>query len=202
MEKYLAVIKDIVLCIAALVGAGVAVRGLNAWKHQISGKTEYELAQRVLKATYKFRESIRFVRNPGMFGAELPDPPEDHPAGRSDAHKRWYSTSKAYEARWEKVRTSHIEIEAELLEAEVLWGNDIRDSFSKLFDVEHDLYYKIITYLDHLNPDEREEWTPEEARATRKVLFWGSSDDEVNKRLQTAIITIEKELKPFLKRLH
>ena len=201
MEKYLAIIKDIIVCVAALVGAVVAILGLNAWKRQIGGKTEYELAQRLLKATYKLRESIRFVRNPMMFANEMPDPPDGDPASQSDAHKRWYRTGKGYESRWENVRKSHIDVEAELLEAEVLWGSYVKDKFAKLFDVEHDLYYRIITYLDHLNPDDREKWSAEEAKATRNVLYGvGGPDDEFHKKLQEAIAAIEKELRPHLRR--
>lgn len=195
------IIKDIILCITALTGAWVAVRGLSAWKRQLSGKAEYELAQRLLKATYKLRESIRIVRNPIMSGSEMPDPPEDHPASTSDFHKRWYSTGKAYESRWEHVRKSHIDIEAELLESEVLWGSNIREKFLKLFEVEQELYYRILTYLDHLDPEIREQWTTEEAKATRKILYGvGGKDDNFYQELQSAITAIETDLKPYLKR--
>lgn len=201
MEKYLPIIKDIILCITAITGAWVAIRGLNAWKRQLSGKAEYELAQRLLKATYKLRESIRVVRNPVMSGGEMPDPPEDHPASQSDSYKSWYRVGKAYESRWEHVRKSHIDIEAELLEAEVLWGGQIREKFLKLFEVEHELYYRTITYLDHINPEIQEQWTSEEARVTRKILYGvGGKDDKFYQELQSAIVEIENDLKPYLKR--
>jgi len=41
MEKYFLIVKDIILSLAALTGAIVAVRGLSAWKRQLSGKRSY-----------------------------------------------------------------------------------------------------------------------------------------------------------------
>jgi hypothetical protein len=201
MKEFLPIIKDIILILTALTGAIVAARGLSAWKRQLSGKAEYELAQRLLKATYKLREAIRVVRNPVMFSGEMPEPPEDHPAAESDAKKRWYGVTQAYEKRWESVRNAHVDIEAELLEAEVLWGRHIREKFLSLFEVENDLFINILAYFDHLDPDIHESRTPEEARANRLILYGvGGLNDALHKRLQESIATIENELKPHLKR--
>jgi len=200
MEKYLLIINDIILSLAAITGAIVAVRGLSAWKRQLSGKAEYELAHRLLKATYRLREAVRLVRSPVMFGGEMPEPPEGHPAAESEAEKRSYGVTQAYEKRWENVRKVHIDIEAELIEAEVLWGTQVREKFLSLFDVEHDLYVNILAYLDHINPENRERRTPEEAKANRLILYGTGSNDDFYRRLQDSIATIEIELKPHLKR--
>lgn len=138
---YVSIVKDVVLAGCAIAGATVALRGLNTWNRQLKGQTEYELARRLLRATYKFREAINVVRAPFMLGSEMPEPPEDDPAASSPAKKRWYGTAKAYEKRWEHVSKARSELEAELIEAEVIWGADIRKSFSDLYDLENDLYY-------------------------------------------------------------
>jgi hypothetical protein len=200
MKNSLPIIKDIILSLAALTGAIVAVRGLSAWKRQLSGKAEYGLAHRLLRATYRLREAVCLVRRPVIFGSEMPDPPEGHPAAASEAEKRSYGVSQAYEKRWEHVRKAHIDIEAELIEAEVLWGAQIREKFWGLFAVEQGLYVNSLVYLDHINPENRERRTPEEASANRLILYATGSDDDFYKRLQDSIVTIESELKRHLKR--
>lgn len=70
-QKYVTLFKDVITCISALTATVVAILGLQAWKKQLKGKTEYELAQKLLYATYKLREAIAWVRNPFQSAAEI-----------------------------------------------------------------------------------------------------------------------------------
>jgi hypothetical protein len=47
---FLTGLKEIVVTVAAAIGAFVAVRGLTTWKAQLSGKAEYEVAVKFLRA--------------------------------------------------------------------------------------------------------------------------------------------------------
>lgn len=67
----ISLIKDIVTILVALVGGGVAIYGLISWKRQLKGKTEYELARRVLRAVYRLRDAIRGIRNPLQSTGEI-----------------------------------------------------------------------------------------------------------------------------------
>ena len=71
----------------------------------------------------------------------------------SRERSRWVGTKEAYQKRWDVLSKARSEMQAELLEAEVLWGNDIKKLFDPLFDVENDLYFHTITMLDSLDPD-------------------------------------------------
>jgi hypothetical protein len=70
-------IKDLILCGAAIAGAVIAIKGLNTWKRQLKGQSEYELSRRLLVTLFKYRDAINGVRHPAMFGYEMPNPPED-----------------------------------------------------------------------------------------------------------------------------
>ncbi len=64
LAKFLPLIKDIVLICTVIVAAYVGLKGLSTWRSQVHGQTEYDLAKRILRATYKAREAIHGVRNP------------------------------------------------------------------------------------------------------------------------------------------
>jgi len=48
--------------LAAIVALVVAVLGINAWRRQLRGKNEYELAEEVLSLFYRARDIIRAMR--------------------------------------------------------------------------------------------------------------------------------------------
>ncbi|OQY20711.1 MAG: hypothetical protein B6I35_10155, partial [Anaerolineaceae bacterium 4572_32.2] len=70
LQEYITLAKDVVTILAALVAATVAIMGLRTWRKQLRGKTEYELARRLLRSVYRVRDAIRIVRNPFISSAE------------------------------------------------------------------------------------------------------------------------------------
>jgi hypothetical protein len=46
-QIYASIAKDVITAGAAITAAVVAVKGLRAWKKQLRGKTDYELAPQV-----------------------------------------------------------------------------------------------------------------------------------------------------------
>lgn len=70
-EAWVTLLKDIVTIIALIVSAIVAVPGINAWKEQITGKAEYELAHRLLRSVYQVRDAIRNVGTPILTSGEI-----------------------------------------------------------------------------------------------------------------------------------
>ena len=71
IQILITIIKDIFTCLAAITASVVAVLGLQAWKKQLKGKTEYELAQRLLRGVYRVRNAFADVRNPRKTDAEI-----------------------------------------------------------------------------------------------------------------------------------
>jgi len=59
--EWVAMASDIVVGIAAGVGAYVAWRGLGTWRQQLRGSSEYELSRRILRCTYQLRDAISLV---------------------------------------------------------------------------------------------------------------------------------------------
>ena len=124
--QYISIAKDMVLIAAAVIGSCVAIIGLNTWQKQLKGKSEHDLSRRLLVSLFKYRDAINGVRHPAMWAHEQPSPPEGEAKNMSQEQIRYYGTSKAYQARWDKVQKVKSDLYADLLEAEALWGDEVR----------------------------------------------------------------------------
>jgi hypothetical protein len=194
-------LKDVVLACAAFVGMLVAVSGLTTWNRQLKGQTEYELARRLLRCAYSFRDALRDVRRPDILTDEqvLPD---DH-ATLTPQQVRSHVMTTAYYNRWTKVQTTRTDLQAEMLEAEVVWGRAIKDKFDPLFVLQKELVADINAYLVAFDPDVSDETKAEyyairRERRTVNFLLPGPRPDPFGEDVDNAIATIESVLKPHL----
>lgn len=196
-------LKDLVLAGAAITGAVVAVKGLGTWQRQLKGQSEYELSRRILVTVFKYRDAINGVRHPAMWAYEMPSPPEDEASKMSSEQIRFYGTSKAYQARWDKVQTERTSLYADLLEAEAIWGTELKNLFNGVFDLEHELFTRIRHHVELINPDTSEaskKAIMDIDNKARDIMYDNLSEepDEFKQDLIVAIEKIEKYLKPKL----
>lgn len=196
-------LKNLVLSGAAITGAVVAVKGLGTWQRQLKGQSEYELSRRILVSVFKYRDAINSVRHPAMWAYEMPSPSEEKALTMSREQIRFYGTSKAYQARWDKVKAERSSLYPDLLEAEAIWGAELKELFKGVFDLEHELFTRISHYVELINPD-TDEASKEAIRSidkkSRDIMYDNLSDepDEYKQDLIAAIEKIEKYLKPKL----
>jgi hypothetical protein len=66
-------IKDLCLAGAGVTTAIVAVKGLQSWRRQLRGKSEYDVARDLIKATYRLREVVKVYRSPVLWAEEFPN---------------------------------------------------------------------------------------------------------------------------------
>jgi hypothetical protein len=205
VDQIIAIVKDVVVAAAAVVGAAVAVRGLNTWNRQLKGGAEYELARRILKVTYRLRDAIKGVRHPVMWAEEMPMPAEAEAAKMSRDDISFYGSSRAYQSRWQKVADVRTELQTELLEAEVLWGSELGKRFQALYKLEHELVVAIrssVTLSDPKASEARKNAVQKRQAAARDITYDELSEegDEFTKDVVRAIGPIEEYLKPHLRR--
>jgi hypothetical protein len=200
---YIALAKDLILSLVAIVGATVAVKGLGTWQRQLKGRSEYDLSRRLLVSLYKYRDAIYEVREPAMLGYEMPKPPDDEAEQMQPEKIRFYGTSKAHQARWNKVQHERAEMYADLLEARALWGDELEKLFRVNFELEHELFIYLRSYLILMDPEteaERKEAIQRINAKRRDVMYDDMDDegDEYKKEFTAGIESIEKYLKPKL----
>ena len=199
--EVISIVKDFMLTIAAFIGMIVAIKGLGTWNRQLKGGAEYELARKILRHTYRLRGTIKDLRNPMIVPSEQNFPDDERRLSMEE--KRFYGIHHAYQMRWEKVNTARDDLQAELLEAEVIWGKATYDYFDPLFKLQRELFADVQSYLSSANPDageqEKEMWN--RIRGSRREVLYDlatSGDDEYSSEITTAIVGIESYLKPHL----
>lgn len=127
---FISVVKDILIGAAALTTAIVAIMGLKSWRRELYGKVNFEIARNLLRASYSVRDELQNSRLPFVGAWEFP--PDYH--ARDDATRRQKADawSFVYRNRWAPVRDALRELETSSLEAEVLWGADVRTATDSL----------------------------------------------------------------------
>ena len=201
--SWIIIIREVVLTIAAACGAYAAVFGLSTWRKQLKGKTEYELARKLLVNTFKLRDSIERIRHGVVVRvADMPPATPDN----TTASRFYDSLSSAYNERWEGISSLYHELSADLVEAEAIWGTDIRDRFKSLLALYSELAVFLGYYLQSHDPDVRSEHR-DAYRLTireklRPILFelGRSKDDAYGADLTDAVRMIELALKRHLRK--
>ena len=201
-EYWVPLIKDVILAIAGVIGSIVAILGLNTWKRQLYGQSEYDLAKRLLKSLYLFREVINNARHPFIQYSSVPDLPADKLEKLSKEEQEWYSQAQAYEKRWEPVSKARAELDTSILESEVFWGNEIKDKMAELSLLQAELLVAIEQHLQRTNPKTPgETYRAEDLKENREIMYARNdrSKDAFQDRMLTAIEDIETILKPYIK---
>jgi hypothetical protein len=202
-QAYISIAKDILTGVAALTAAIVAVLGLQAWKKQLKGKIEYELARRVLRAAFNVRDAIRFARNPFQMGGEIERAVKE--AGididPDSAAFRAKSQAAVYQGRLKKVDQTMSELEIELTEAEVSWGHEIKNRVKPLRECIGKLVSQIWLYTYNLeHPEDKSDTN--ERKTIRDVIYLQSEDpnkDTFATEVNKAVDNIAEFLTPHLK---
>lgn len=203
LTEIISLAKDLILSGAAITGAVVAIKGLGTWQRQLQGQSEYDLSRRLLVSLFKYRDSLNNVRNPFMWGNEMPSPSEGEAKLMTPEKIRFFETSKAYEVRWSKVSKERSSLYTDLLEAEALWGNELIDLFKIIFHLQNELFICINHYLEVINPDasnDSKKAIQSIRNKSRDIMYSDLSvqGDDFQKDLMASISNIEKYLKPKL----
>jgi hypothetical protein len=205
-QSYISIAKDILTGGAALTAGIVAVLGLQAWKKQLKGKVEYELARRLLRAALNVRDAIRFVRNPLQTGGEIDHAVKEAGIDLDPRSPEYRAKSEAavYQQRWKRLYEAMSQIEIELLEAEVSWGSEILERVKPLRACIGTLRGKLWLHsynLEHPSYSENEA-ARQEREEIVQTIYWMSDDltqDSFGMEVKTAIDGIAHFLSPYLK---
>lgn len=173
------------------------------WREQLHGQAEYELARRVLRSVYMLREEIDHVRSPFVSSGERRTSFEETHLGvagtvASDAE----ASARVYERRWRTLRGAWLSLRSGLLEAEVLWGPQVRVATDQLEDCLEAVGDAIWDHVDwSLHPASRDTYTPQDLAEYRAILRLSApreQNDAFGVRLTAAVGDIEDLLRPHL----
>ena len=190
-QSVLDALADAATVFGVVAASAVGIAGLRVWRHQLFAAQENDIARRGLTSLYKLRNAIRAVRNPYIADFEMALEPGKEVTSFVDATS--FGTIQAYNNRFQNVWQARTEIDALMLEAEVIWGDSLSDLYSKLFSLQHQLYTYLDVYCKAINPDITEDMRIRYAQirdANTDVLYEGK-DDPFTQDLNSAISTVE-----------
>lgn len=191
MDRFVQSLASVATAVAALIGVGIAWKGLRSWRDEVRGRAKYDVARRVLRAVYEVRNGIAFVRSPfirkGEAGTERSD--DDGERTRADRERR--------DSRWQTVTRPMADLQVALLDAEVLFGSAFAEAFKELYQLVHELGLNIGYLAEGLA-------NPEIARARGEA--WnkiGSTalagpNDAFQGRLDAVVARIEGMVRPYV----
>lgn len=190
--ELLGFVREIVVMAAAGTGAVVAVLGLRTWRHQIKGKTEYDLARRLLRAAYEVREEFNRVFNPVMLGGEIATAYEEAEVDPADEKRR---AEVVYSYRWRFLQRALDALNVESLEAEVLWGPKADELLSPLRKCASELWAALNEYVIRGEGDaDRQRLV-----SIRRTIRGGGDDEPIRERVKQAVEDVESFVRPYLK---
>lgn len=175
---------------AAVFAATVGARGLNAWKKQLKGKTDYDIARNYLKCVYKIREAIKNVRHPAMWASEISQAEKKYDL--NDKSTYMGSSKAVYTARFEKLTDAFTELETISFEAEISWGKEAQKVAFDLHQCANKLQLEVSKYLSERT---------EPSKVDSDIIYChpGNDNDVFSLKINAAIHKIEEYLKPHLK---
>src|SRR5690349_11703149 len=134
VQAYVTLVTDILTVLGTAFAGVVAVKGFQSWKKELHWKTEYELAQRFAKATYKVREAIAEFRNPLPIGTEVQQVLNARLQNQEKYSAKLYSSAleEVYRKKWQVVKAALLDLDAVSLEAEAIWGENALEQLNSL----------------------------------------------------------------------
>lgn len=179
--------SDVFTSIAAITATVVAIVGLNAWKKQMKGKEEYELARRYLRLIYRVRDAIKVVRNPFIPVEEMISSLKEKGMNEDDYSDHKKMNQAVYSTRWNKVQEALSDLRVEQLEAEVLWGKESVVVYDTLDQCIKKLMANIQLFLRG------------GFKETMDLIIYDTGEDnQFSKDIDTAVKIVEDSLRPHL----
>lgn len=203
-------LRDIVLTLVAVCSLFVAIQGLKTWRRELQGRFDFDLARRLLVATYRVRERLREVRSPFMSSGEMATAISElgleakHEEERErDPLSSRVGAGAAYDLRLRRLGDALTELSAVSLEVEAAWGHGKDEMLGDLHRLVSELRGKLAMYFHYLNQDPRSPRDIKRAEAIDAVIYDVSAPDAPDpfaKRVNEAVAALENLARPHLGR--
>ncbi len=201
IKEWIALIKDSLLAIAALVTMILSAYGVRVWKRDLVGKEVYSAAKVLVKESHLICTAARKLREPIQSYERRSFTEEE--IQNTTKNERWsLSEAAAYRSRVKSFAKKVERYDAAKLELRVLVGSKIYEGFLPFGALLTEAVNRVNDYLDLLQdyskailPDSKEVLTAQEALYPSSNL-----DDELSQRTADAREAGEMSLLAYLHR--
>jgi hypothetical protein len=192
---------DLIRTFVIAGAAGVTVYNINAWRREVAGKREYELAEEVLALFYEARDRIRFMRFPLGHAEEGTSrkTSENESPEQKQARDQAYVLIERYRASRETFNRLHA-LEYRFM---ALFGRDKAAPFVELRKVVSEMHAsaQILSRLWSERAYRRQRDEKMDALIDKQEhIFWEmGEDDALSMRIDKAIATVEATCQPIIR---
>jgi hypothetical protein len=194
--------KDVILAIAGATTAIVAVRGLNTWNRQLRGTADFDAARSLAKCTYRLRDKLQACRSPMIWAREFP--PEYREAGfKKSVEQEAGGYAFVYVNRLSSVWEALQDFDTSTLEAEALWGIEVRTATDQLRAVLRKVNTAIDAVVHNVASGGQDFSTDRDFGKEMRAAVSATpsqADNSINMALQAAVEGIDALLRPHLQR--
>jgi len=193
------IVKDIIIGGAAATTALVAYKGLERWQKELRGRANFETARELVRSTYNLRDKLEVARSPYIPGQEFPE--GYNPMSDNSPEIEGGAYAHIYGRRWEPVSDAVQAFDTSVLEAESLWGAEIRSKADALRDCVRELQVAIDSIIEDKYSGGENFKDREFARKTRSKVSGVKKDkNQLSQQINLAIENIENKIGPYLDR--
>ena len=201
LKEWITLIKDGLLCVAALVTTIIAIYGARMWKRELVGKEIYAATRTLVKESHLLSKATNAARAPiqdyerKVFS--------DVTVKNTTKKERWrLSEADAYKKRIDALSVAYDRYQSALLDVRVLVGSKVYLGFNPFGLLIGGVIHKIANYIALIQdysqtifPD-----SPEVQAAQGEFYPSDKIDDELSKQIGDAREDGEKCLLAFLHR--
>lgn len=199
--EIISIIKDITLAVAACVTSYVAYTGLGRWQQELTGKATFDVARDLAKALYALRDEINYCRSPFTAAHEFPEGYRSS-FDKHSAEEEGQAWVHVYIKRWEPVGKAVQAFDAATLEAEALWGKEIKEKAIELRQCVRHLQVNIKAFIDNKYSGGEIFKQDRDFRIDVENGIWDihAEENKFTQRINMAIDDIESVIRPHLSR--
>jgi len=198
-----AYLLDFIDSIAVIIASGMAIWGINAWRRELRGKKEHDLAEETLMLFYQAKDLIAAIRNPMGYGGE--GTTRKASEKETEPQKQALDTAYVVFERYERHQEVFNRIYAMRYRFMALFGKDRVKPFEDLNQTISEIFFAARMLGSHLWPKSNRDFDdPEKFKKfdedLRKyeAIFWaGGDNDKIAQRVDSLINEIESSASRF-----
>jgi hypothetical protein len=177
---------DVLSVLGSAATLVLALLGLNTWKKQLKGTSEYALAKKAILHTYELEHAFQAVRNPMIF--------LDKEAVENG--RRLEEEQRIYDERMNHLYQHWAILKTTRLECKVIWGQSAFDSFNELESCIGKLKAALWLHFwmkgAYVSPGATVEEDPARRRENDQLIYDTGDENEFTQKIRSGILQVEK----------
>lgn len=197
----MALTKDLLMAVAAVVTIFIGICGLRVWKRELVGKEVYSAAKDLVKQSHLVFRAAMELRKP-IVPYEI-EPISEDARKNTTEYERWrISETNAYRKRINQFEKILERYNSSKLNVRVLVGSKVYLGFHPFDKLIGETINRVNLYLKVLNNEQKitKPTSPEVISAQSKLYPSNSHDDELSQKAGDAREEGEKSLLTYLQR--